>query len=85
MHTMNPKRRNATTYRGSRKHVLDWVESPDFLNELSKLLAPISVRLLPTQLLCHEAIRRRPKPDSTNEAPSLESSTQCEKRCGVGG
>jgi len=45
MQPMKPKAKERHTYRGSRKHVLDWVESPDFLNDLSKLLAPISVRL----------------------------------------
>ena len=30
-------------YRGSRKHVLDWVESPAFLEELEELLKPVNV------------------------------------------
>jgi hypothetical protein len=30
-------------YRGSRKHVLDWVESPAFLAELEELLKPVNV------------------------------------------
>lgn len=32
-----------TTYRGSRKHVLDWVESPGFLAELREIVEPVDV------------------------------------------
>jgi hypothetical protein len=42
---MKRKKKERHEYRGSRKHVLDWVESPAFLNELSKLLAPIPVQI----------------------------------------
>ena len=34
-------------YRGSRKHVLDWVEAPTFLAELTEMLKPVSV-VIPT-------------------------------------
>lgn len=33
--------------RGSRKHVLDWTESPNFLREFESLLAPLPVRFTP--------------------------------------
>lgn len=33
--------------RGSRKHVLDWTEQPDFLAELESLLSPIPVSISP--------------------------------------
>jgi hypothetical protein len=32
-----------STCRGSRKHMLDWVESPTFLAELAELLKPVDV------------------------------------------
>ena len=34
-------------WRGSRKHVLDWVEQPAFLAELERLAAPAPVRIEP--------------------------------------
>ena len=36
------------TYRGSRKHILDWVEQPRFLPELLELAAPVECRISPT-------------------------------------
>jgi hypothetical protein len=35
------------TYRGSRKHILDWVESPGFLADLTEMLKPVKV-VIPT-------------------------------------
>jgi hypothetical protein len=35
------------TYRGSRKHILDWVESPGFLADLAEMLKPVKV-VIPT-------------------------------------
>lgn len=32
-------------YRGSRKHVLDWVESPGFLDDLQSMVTPVRVTL----------------------------------------
>ena len=34
---MNPAN---ISYRGSRKHVLDWVQSPQFRTELNEMLKP---------------------------------------------
>lgn len=34
-----------TSYRGSRKHVLDWTGRPGFLSELAALLTPAPIRL----------------------------------------
>lgn len=34
-------------WRGSRKHVLDWVEQPGFLRELEALVAPAPCRIAP--------------------------------------
>jgi hypothetical protein len=33
------------TYRGSRKHVLDWVAQPSFTTELVELLSPVPVQI----------------------------------------
>lgn len=35
-------------YRGSRKHVLDWVEAPGFLSELNEMLKPTGMVVRPT-------------------------------------
>jgi hypothetical protein len=35
-------------YRGSRKHVLDWVERPDFLPELLGLVLPLVAKVTPS-------------------------------------
>ena len=40
----------ADTFRGSRKHVLDWTSRPEFLVELLQLVAPVEVRILATSL-----------------------------------
>lgn len=37
---------NRDTQRGSRRHVLDWVESPEFASELLALCAPADVQYL---------------------------------------
>jgi len=37
-------------YRGSRKHVLDWVEQPRFLPELLALVEPVHCRVTPASL-----------------------------------
>jgi hypothetical protein len=37
---MNPREKEMHGYRGSRKHVLDWVESRDFPTQLQALLEP---------------------------------------------
>lgn len=42
---MTRKKKERHEYRGSRKHVLDWVESPAFPDELSKLLAAVPVQI----------------------------------------
>lgn len=36
------------SYRGSRKHVLDWTNRPTFPVELLRLVAPVDCKLLPT-------------------------------------
>lgn len=38
---------NHRPLRGSRKHVLDWVEQPSFLQELEALVAPAPCRIAP--------------------------------------
>ena len=43
---MSP-RKESGTYRGSRKHILDWVEAPSFLTDLTDMLKPLSV-VIPT-------------------------------------
>ena len=42
---MNGNARKTLMYRGSRKHVLDWIEQPSFLPELLLLAEPASPRV----------------------------------------
>jgi hypothetical protein len=35
-------------YRGSRKHILDWVESPQFIAELTEMMKPVAVVVTPS-------------------------------------
>lgn len=37
-------------FRGSRKHVLDWVRSPTFLDEFNEILTPTGVQVSATDL-----------------------------------
>ena len=48
-------------YRGSRKHVLDWVERPMFLPELLALARPAMVRLTPASIYMPLELRRTPR------------------------
>ncbi len=42
---MNAAAKYQKPYRGSRKHILDWVESPRFLGELQEMLKPVVVEI----------------------------------------
>jgi len=42
---MSAASKNEKPYRGSRKHILDWVESPRFLGELKEMLKPVDVEI----------------------------------------
>jgi hypothetical protein len=39
--------RKMKNYRGSRKHVLDWVEDPEFPNQLTEMLVPTGAVVTP--------------------------------------
>lgn len=57
---------NAASPRGSRKHILDWVEQPGFLAELQQMVSPVPCRIAPDALFMPtgHADRREARLDS---------------------